>query len=75
MTDIASCRAMEIMCLQRAKADPERSWSWLGQADRWHDLGKRESAWRFQNGNMQQQMHVGPMTMGPNPVDVEPRFK
>jgi hypothetical protein len=32
-------------------------------------LEHRENAWRFQHRNSQQQMHAGPMTMGPNPVD------
>ena len=75
MSDIANCRAMELMCLQRAKTDPANSWKWLGQADRWHSLGKREAAWRFQQRSIQQQMHAGPMAMGPNPVGGEPRSK
>ena len=66
---------MELMCLQRAKADPEHSWKWLGQADRWHNLGKREAAWRLQQRSIQQQMHAGPMAMGPDPVGGEPRSK
>jgi hypothetical protein len=68
VSNISDCRAMELMYLQRAKADPENSWKWLGQAARWHDLGKREVAWRFQRRNAQQQMHAGPMAMGPNTV-------
>ena len=75
MTDIANCRAMELMCLQRAKADPANGWKWLGQADRWHALGKREAAWRIQKSNIRQQMTPGPMTMGPNPVGGGPQFK
>jgi hypothetical protein len=73
MSDVSNCRAMELMCRQRAKADPEHSRKWLGQADRWHDLEKRETAWRFQR-NTQQQMHAGPMTMGPNPVRRDSRL-
>jgi hypothetical protein len=68
MSDVADCRAMELLCQQRAKADPEHSGKWLGQADRWRDLAKRENAWRFQCGEKQQQMHAGPMTVGPSPV-------
>jgi hypothetical protein len=75
MSDVADCRAMELLCQQRAKADPERSGKWLGQADRWHDLAKQENAWRFQRTNKQQQMHAGPMTMGPNPVGGPSRSK
>ena len=68
MVYVDDCRAMESLCRQRAKVDPARSWKWLGQADRWHDLGKQEIAWRFQQRIAQQQMHAGPMTMGPNTV-------
>jgi hypothetical protein len=75
MSDVSSCRAMELMCRQRAKADPEHSWKWLGQADRWHNLEKRETAWRFQRRNTQQQMYAGPMTIGPNPVSGDTRAK
>lgn len=75
MSNIANCRAMELKCRQRAKADPEHGWKWLGQADRWHDLGKQESAWRFQRTSSQQQMHAGPMQMGPNPVNGDLRAK
>jgi hypothetical protein len=73
MTDIANCRALELMCLRRAKSDPEHSWKWLGQADRWHSLGKREAAWRFQR--MPQQMHAGAMEMGPYTVRGDSRWK
>jgi hypothetical protein len=40
MNDIADCRAMELLYRQRAKADPQNSWKWLGQAERWHKLGR-----------------------------------
>jgi hypothetical protein len=65
MTDLADCRAMELMYRQRAKADPEHSWRWLGQADRWRELAHNESAWRFQRRSTQQQMHTGPMATQP----------
>ena len=74
MSDIADCRAMELLCRQRAKADPENSWQWLGQAERWHELGRNKIAWRFQQRN-NQQMHAGPMAMGPNTVNGDTRFK
>jgi hypothetical protein len=64
VSDIADCRAMELMYRQRAEADPANGWKWLGQAERWHALGTREVAWRFQRRNAQQQMHAGPMQMG-----------
>ena len=64
MNEINS-RAMELMCLQRAKDDPEHSGKWLAQAERWRDLAKRETAWRFQRRGPHSQMHAGPMVMGP----------
>lgn len=75
MSDIANCRAMELMCRARAKADPAQSWKWLGQAERWQELGHREAAWHFQQRNVQQQMHAGPMAMGPNTVRGDLRNK
>ncbi len=38
MSDVAGCRAMEMLCRQRAKVDPKHSWKWLGEADRWREL-------------------------------------
>ena len=75
MLHIQDCRAMELICRQRAKGDPANGWRWLGQAERWRDLGKREAAWRFQRRNGQQQMHAGPMQMGPNTVKGDSRAK
>jgi hypothetical protein len=74
MSDIADCRAMELLCRQRAKADPENSRKWLGQAERWHELGRSQIAWRFQQRN-NQQMHAGPMVMEPNTISGDTRFK
>jgi hypothetical protein len=68
MNDRTDCRGMELMYRQRAKSNPADSWKWLGQADRWRELGKQELAWRFQKRSAQQQMHAGPMAMGPNPI-------
>jgi hypothetical protein len=73
MSDVADCRAMELLCQQRAKADPEHGGKWLGQADRWRDLAKRENAWRFQRRDKQQQMHAGPMAVGPSAVSSQSR--
>jgi hypothetical protein len=64
MSDLADCRAMELMYRQRAKADPEHSWKWPGQADRWRELAHNETAWRFQKRSGQQQM-TGPMAVQP----------
>jgi hypothetical protein len=76
MTDLADCRAMELICRQRAKADPDHEWRWLGQADRWHELAHNETAWRFQKRTARQQMHAGrPMSMGPNTARGDTRSK
>lgn len=69
MNDRLGCHDMEMLCRQRAKIDPKHNWKWLGEAHRWRVLEHRENAWQFQHRNSQQQMHAGPMTMGPNPVD------
>jgi hypothetical protein len=74
MSDIADCRAMELLCRQRAKADPENSGKWFGQAERWHELGRSQIAWRFQQRNVQQ-MHAGPMSIGPNTIHGDARSK
>jgi hypothetical protein len=75
MSDVANCRAMELLCRERATADPSHSGKWLGQAQRWRELEQRETAWQLQRRNGQQQMHAGPMAMGPNPVGRELRNK
>jgi hypothetical protein len=67
MNDRLGCHDMEMLCRQRAKVDLKHNWKWLGEADRWRELGHNEIAWRFQQRNMQQ-MHAGPMPMGPNTV-------
>jgi hypothetical protein len=73
--NIADCRAMELMYRRRAKADPVNGWKWLGQAERWHDLAKREAAWRFQRRSRQLQMYTEPMAVGPNTVNGDFRSK
>jgi hypothetical protein len=75
MSDVANCRAMELLCQQRAKADSEHSGKWLGQADRWRDLAKRENAWRSQRRATHQQMHAGTMAVGSNTVRGDSRSK
>ena len=74
MSDVADCRAMESLCRQRAITDPVNSWKWLGQADRWHELEHSHSAWKFQQ-RTNQQMHTGPMAMGPNTIRGDFRSK
>jgi hypothetical protein len=75
MGDVADYRAMELLCQQRAEADPGHSGKWLGQADGWRDLAKRENAWRLQRRNKHQQMCAGPMQVGPNIVNGQFRSK
>ena len=75
MSDVAGCRAMEMLCRRRAKVDPKHSWKWLGEADRWRELGNNQIAWRFQKRNVQQQMHAGPMAIGPNTIYGNSRSK
>lgn len=73
VSNIADCRALEMLCLERAKSDPEHSWKWLGHAERWHALGKREAAWRFQR--RPEQMYAGEMEVGPLTVRGDARSK
>jgi hypothetical protein len=69
MSDISDCRDMELWCLQRARAEPENSGKWLGQAERWRELAHSKIASEFRNRNVRPQMHAGPMAMGPNTVN------
>jgi hypothetical protein len=59
---ILGCRAIELLCRQRAISDRAHNWKWLEEADRWSDLAHREIASRFQKN----EMHAGPMAMGTN---------
>jgi len=71
MSDIDS-RAMELMCLQCARIDPENRSKWRAQAERWRALSHSQSAWKSQRRNSQQ-MYAGPMAMGPNTVNGDTR--
>ena len=72
MNDRLGCHDMEMLCRQRAKVDSKHNWKWLGEADRWRELGHNQIAWRFQQRNMQH-MHAGPMAMGPNTINGDAR--
>ena len=63
VSDLVGCRDMELLCRRRAALDTQRSWKWLGEAERWRVLAHREIASRFQT------MDLGPMVMGPNPIE------
>ena len=60
MNDIRDCNFMEIWCLQRAEAEPENAWRWMGQAQRWRDLAPPHA--------VKAKQMTGPMQMGPNPI-------
>ena len=69
MNNLLDCRGMELLYRERAKADPEHSTKWLGQAERWRELARYENAWRVRPHNTSRmQMHPGPMAMGPNTI-------
>lgn len=59
MTEIFDCKALELACRERAIADPQHRWKWLGQAERWKDLGHNNISSRFQ-GNDVTVVHLGP---------------
>jgi hypothetical protein len=69
--NVADCRAIELLCRQRAKTDPVKNWKWLGQAERWRKLGQRQNA----QNRTQHQTHTGPMVMGPNTINGDLRGK
>jgi len=43
MEKLLRCRNMEAMCRQSALYDPERSWAWLANAEKWKDLADKEA--------------------------------
>ena len=65
VNDLVSCRDMELLCRRRATLDTQRSWKWLGEAERWRVLARRETASRFQTMGL----GLGPMVMGPNTIE------
>ena len=48
MKEMLGYRALGSLCRQRAVFDPDHSWKWLGQAERWEHLAAAEVASRFQ---------------------------
>jgi hypothetical protein len=76
MDDLLNCRHMELLCRQRAKVDPEHSWKWLGQAERWRNLGRSKITSGFKRSNSEQSdlsPILSPMAMGPNTIDGDQR--
>jgi hypothetical protein len=72
MDALLSCRDMELLCRQRALADPAHSWKWLARAERWETLGHRKIASRFKRSDLEC-ADLGPMAMGPNTIDGDQR--
>lgn len=72
MDDLLNCHSMELLCRQRAIADPAQSWKWLARAERWENLGNRRTISSFKRGNSGQP-DLGPMAMGPNTIDGDQR--
>jgi hypothetical protein len=68
MSDTGNCRSMELMCRQRAHADPKNQQKWLAQAERWRDLARAENSWLHQK-TTQQVMHAGPIATQPDASD------
>ena len=58
---INDCTMTELYCLERSKLEPLNRGKWIAQAERWHELGRAQKAWRLQKKPLQQSMHVGPM--------------
>ena len=73
MDDLINCHAMELLCRQRALANPEHSWKWFARAERWGNLGHCKMASRFKRSNSGQP-DLGPMAMGPNTIAGDQRF-
>ena len=65
MQDLLNCRQMELLCRQRAKADPEQSRKWLARAERWKSLWARTISSSFKQSSSGQ-ANLGPMAMGPS---------
>ena len=72
MDDLLNYRGMELLCRQRAIVEPEHTWKWLGQAERWRNLGHRKITSRFKRSNSEQP-DLGPMAIGPNTIDGDQR--
>ena len=52
------CTIMELYCLERAKLEPQNRGKWIGQAERWHELGRAQDCWRHER-TLQQSMYAG----------------
>jgi hypothetical protein len=69
MYDLLNCRHMELLCRQRAKADPAHSWKWLVRAERWENLGHRKTISSFKRNRSEEP------DLGPNTIDGDQRLE
>jgi hypothetical protein len=51
MRDVRSYRALGSLCRQRAVFDPDNSWKWLSEAERWEHLADAEIDAHYQECN------------------------
>jgi hypothetical protein len=51
MKNVRSYRAMALLCRQQAVFHPEKSWQYLGDAERWEHLAEAEISSLFEECN------------------------
>ena len=51
MKNVRSYRAMALLCRQQAVFHPEKSWQYLGDAERWEHLAETEISALFEECN------------------------
>ena len=51
MKNVRSYRAMALLCRQQAVFHPEKSWKYLGDAERWEHLAEAEISALFEQCN------------------------
>jgi hypothetical protein len=54
-----NCANMELHCLERARSDPSNRGKWIAQAERWHELNRAQTSWRFQENPFQRPLDAG----------------
>jgi hypothetical protein len=62
MKNVRSYRAMALLCRQQAVFHPEKSWKYLGDAERWEHLAEAEISSLFEQSN----------TTKPEAADIRP---
>jgi hypothetical protein len=62
MHHILDCRHMELLCCQRAIANPEHSWKWQARAESCGNLGHRKTISSFERSNSGQP-NLSPMAI------------